>query len=139
MSETITVKGKVYEIGKVYGFEFKRSNARYYGELIDFDGEGFIIRDPRELRVPYVVDRIFEIGESAGTIKDAPIELIDGEWYKFEVERVTVESVTIETVGRWCDKKGGFVINFMSNTVYDQDDIIISHHKAFDIRRMIEK
>lgn len=75
--KTITHKGKVYEINKLYGSSAGIKRLSGY------------IEDSEKLELHGVVgythhNDITEIKiERLGTIKDAPIELEDGEWYKF--------------------------------------------------------
>ena len=74
--ETITVKGKVYEIGKLYG------SGKGIGGLCGHSEDGFELRKSSN---KFCINAIYPIDlDSIGTIKDAPIELEDGEWYMCE-------------------------------------------------------
>ena len=75
--KTITVKGKVYEIGKLYETE---TGCGILTGFIEEDDCFEILNDGRyTLHNPIKV-----ISKSAGTIKDAPIELEIGSWYLVE-------------------------------------------------------
>ena len=78
--KTITVKGKVYEVGKLY--KFSDSNSNWYVErLIRICDRGFFVAycEGSNEESSWRVCRV--ITEGLGTIKDAPIELERGEWY----------------------------------------------------------
>lgn len=73
--KTITHKGKVYEIGRLYRTECG------YGELTGFskDDNYFVIHNNGHRSEHF---NIFEINkEDLGTIKGAPIKLENGRWY----------------------------------------------------------
>ena len=74
--KTITVKGKVYEIGKLYG------SAKGIGGLCGHSMNGFELRKNSD---EFFISTIYPVDlDAIGTIKDAPIELEDGEWYMCE-------------------------------------------------------
>ena len=73
--ETITHKGKVYQVGKCYMDE-----GGHIGVLKGTNGLTLSMKS-QELGLWYC-DNLNLI--TAGTIEDAPIELEDGEWYMCE-------------------------------------------------------
>ena len=76
--ETITHKGKVYQIGKLYR-SLATSEAGYLDGL---NGEGFTLYLCRSREGRYIAaSKIATLDSESGTIEDAPIELEDGEWY----------------------------------------------------------
>jgi hypothetical protein len=73
MMETVTYEGRVYQVGKLYGCGPSGGLAKLLG-----------LTDIHEY--PFRTDAgnygfISAINGELGTIEDAPIELIDGEWY----------------------------------------------------------
>ena len=75
--KTITVKGKVYEVGLIYATE---TGCGKLMRFIEEDDCFEIMNDNKYTIHPDV----FEINAGLGTIKDAPIELEEGEWYMCE-------------------------------------------------------
>ena len=75
--KTITFKGKVYQIGKLYFFY---DSAKARGEIARLVGSGGSIlttADNTWMNCEVVNGEL-------GTIEDAPIKLEDGEWYMCE-------------------------------------------------------
>lgn len=99
MSKTITHEGKVYEIGKWYLFSDNGEN--WYGMTL------FQIVSENECKFRTVDGHykyINEIPQSElGTIKDAPVELVDGEAYMF-THRMAGNGVK----GIWCEDSERF-------------------------------
>lgn len=79
-SKTVTVNGKVYEIGKFYTSKC----VRFPGKLISHDGRDFRLDLSGNT---WFCDKVTEVPqESLGTIKGAPMELEEGEWYMVKHE-----------------------------------------------------
>ena len=99
--KTITVKGKVYEVGKLYRSE-ATFEVGYLGEAI---GESFNLYQQRGISGSYIAaSSISEITEAIGTIKDAPIELEDGEWYMCEDHKGR-QAVLHYVDNKWLDSR----------------------------------
>lgn len=76
--KTITVKGKVYEVGLIYATE---TGCGKLMRFIEEDDCFEIMNDDK-----YTIHSdVFEMSAGLGTIKDAPIELEDGDRYEFAV------------------------------------------------------
>jgi len=79
--ETVTVKGKVYQIGVLY----TSMCGCHIGHLKEVTEESFIL----DCGIYIDLQEIGAINASElGTITDAPLELEDGEWYmcKYQIQ-----------------------------------------------------
>lgn len=72
MIETVTVKGKIYQVGAIYA-----DIDGYMGGLLSAEEDSFKLDNGKDT---WFCSDLFEI-ESCGSIEDAPLELEDGEWY----------------------------------------------------------
>lgn len=77
--KTITVQGKVYQIGKLYSC----SDSYMHGYLRahSASNDSFILSSCPRLGDRHVTSREIDVVGGLGTITDAPVELVDGEWY----------------------------------------------------------
>ena len=78
--ETVTVKGKVYQIGEPYLVDGELCYlSGTVGDSLEFCSDKELTHLHSSAPASYV-----SAIQSIGTITDAPIELEDGEWYKVE-------------------------------------------------------
>mgnify|MGYP003657389126 FL=1 len=76
--ETITHKGKVFQVGALY----RSAETSEVGYLDGVAGESFNLYMLKNRLGRYIAASVIsEIINDIGTIEDAPIELEDGEWY----------------------------------------------------------
>ena len=107
--ETAEYKGKVYQIGKYYLFSYEEGEDTCYGELsciYPFRHYPFITNCGGAFKC------IIESKKSNGTIKPAPMKLIDGNAYMFDYKCETLCGIYDED-GKLMHMKTGWV-----NTCY---------------------
>ena len=111
--ETVEHKGKVYQIGAIYGCGPGGGLAKLLG-----------LTDIHEY--PFRTDVgnygfISAISGELGTIEDAPLELVDGEWYMVELINRSTVTCLYRFNGAWIDnERGGIdipIINAISRMV----------------------
>ena len=99
--ETVTVSGKIYQIGAIYWA------AGEYLELVRAEEGEFTLAYPDKSASHVATNRIKAVDQELGTITDAPIELEPGKWYEADDYGVLI-------YWNGClryNKKSGLVVN----------------------------
>ena len=85
--KTVTVKGKVYQVGAIYWA------AGEYLELVSADNDGFLLSYPDKSAIPLAAKKIGVVAKTLGTIEDAPLELKEGCHYLCSFDRGLYQGV----------------------------------------------